>query len=373
MSRLDDGYPDRKYYNVAMANNESANSYTFAFYRDNFGQQILKDPSKYYLTILRFQIPTTNIPILIPEIASYPNTDVDKTLYSITLTWYDNTTLPPTKYTSGETFLKFVTCTPLSIPRPITPENPNPMKEPNNYYFIYNYRAFIDMVNTTFETAYNNLASVAGAIPGFPASTPPFITYNPTTYLMTFHFPQEYLDQPAPSSQIFAFMNYKLFTFFDGVEFEFLSYQIGEGIRIKVLDYNGTNFTSNYYLMSQEYNSLPNWNVFKSIQIVSSYLPIENELIPIPSYQDQGQYNSMSVVKDFVPVYEYGPEFRTFINYKNEGTYELINMNSNVPITTIDIAVYWLDRYGNRYLVSIPYNQILTIKFAFIKKSTFTG
>ncbi len=368
MSRLDDGCPDRKYYNVAMANNETANTYTYAFYKDNFSQMILKDPSKYYLSVLRFQIPTADIPILIPEIQRFPNTDVHKTVYSVTLTWTDPN--PPfTTYTSGETFVIFVSNVPNSQPRAITPQDPNPMKNPSDYYFIYNYRAFIDMINTTFQQAYTNLSVAAGG--SLPITTAPYITFNGSNNLMTFHCPPEYLGTLA--NPINIFMNYKLFTFFDGVEFDFLSYQSNEGVKIKVIDYQGTNFDGTNYLMSQQYSSLPNWNVFKSIQIVSSFLPVENEIIPIPSYEDQGLYNTLSIVKDFVPFYESGPEFRSFINFRFEGTYELINMNSNAPITTVDIAVYWLDRYGNRYLVSIPYNQVLTIKFVFIKKSTFTG
>lgn len=375
MSRLNDGFPDRKYYNVAMANNESGYDYTYAKYKDNFNQMILRDPSKYYLCVLRFQIPTADIPILIPEIQSWtptnPNTNVDLTVYSVTLTWTNP--LTTLKYSSGETFVIFVTNVPNSTPRPISPTNPNPMLNPSDYYFIYNYRAFIDMVNTAFATAYNNLVLAAGAIPGFPASTPPFITFNPTTKLMSFHCPPEFLDTPSGTGNIQMFMNYKLFTFFDGVEFIFLDYQSNEGVRIKVLSYNGTNFDGTHYIMAQQFDSLAVWNVFKSIQIVSSFLPVENEIVPVPSSQDKGTYNTISVVKDFVPFYEEGPEFRSFINFRYNGAYELIDMNSNYPITTVDISVYWIDRYGNRYLVSIPYNQVLSIKFAFIKKDTFTG
>ena len=172
-------------------------------------------------------------------------------------------------------------------------------------------------------------------------------------------------------------MNYKLFTFFDGIEFIFNDYLDPRGIQLLVKNYNDTNFVNNEYLMSQQYPSLAVWNVFKAIQITSVFLPTEAEVIPIPNYRGinnaTNTFNTLSVVKDFVPFYENGPDFRSFINFRYNGSYELIDMNSNVPISTIDINVYWLDRYGNRYLVSIPYNQVLSIKFCFIKKSTFTG
>lgn len=360
MSRLNDGLPDRKYYNVAMANNESANSYTLAFYKDNFNQQILKDPSKYYLSILRFQVPTADIPILIPEIQSFPNTDVNKTVYNVTLNWNG--------FTSGQVDVIFDTSFPNETPRAITATDPNPMKDPSVYYFIYDYRHFIRIVNDAFKTAYTLLNIAAG---GIIVSSAPYITYNGTTYLMTLHCPPEYLGTAVNPIEIF--MNYKLSTFFGGTETLFYDFQSNLGVKYEVIDYDGANFVGGQYLMAQQYPTLSQWNIFKSLQIASSFLPVENEIVPVPSYLQQGVYNTLSIVKDFVPFYENGPEARSFINFRYNGAYELIDLNSNSSISTIDVAVYWLDRYGNRYILSIPYNQVLTIKFVFIKKDTFTG
>lgn len=371
MSRNNGELPDRKYYNVAIGNNENSNQRSYASYKNVLNQQLISDPSKYYLAVLRFQIPTANIPIFIPEIESLgpnnPTGDVNKTVYTVTLTY----TIGLTTYTSGTVNVIYIGNTNESTPRPITPENPNPMINPSTYYFIYNYRRFIDFVNTAYQTAYDNLnnALILAAQPPL-TSGPPFITYNGTNYLMSIHCPAISLQ---PSGGMRIYMNYKLFTFFDGVEFYFLDNLADLGVEIITKNYNGTNFDGTYYIMSQQYPTLSVWNVFKSIQIVSSMLPVENEVVPIPSYQNQNVINTLSVVKDFVPFYENGPEYRTFINFRYNGAYELIDLNSNVPISTIDISVFWLDRYGNRYLVSIPYNQILTIKFVFIKKSTFTG
>lgn len=363
--------PDRKYYNIVMANNETASAYTYASYKDVLNQQIIKDPSKYYLTILRFQIPTADIPILIPEIAPFgplnPTGDVNKTVYNVTLEYDDGINV----YTSTQ-YVMYITSTTTnySVPRPIDAQNPNPMKNPNDYYFIYNYRTFIDMVNNAFIDAFN---AISANLP--IGTTAPFITYNGATSLMTLHASSQYLSSlPNPVN---IYMNYKLFTFFDGIEFLFNDYLQPKGVEILVKDYNGTNFDGTYYLMSQQYPSLSSWNTFKSIQITSQFLPSESEIIPVPNFSginnSANTFNTLSVVKDFVPFYENGYEFRSFINFRFSGAYELIDLNSNVPISTVDINVYWLDRYGNRYLVSIPYNQILSIKFCFIKKSTFTG
>lgn len=374
---MTDYSPDRKYYNISIANNENSSTYTYAQYKENLNQQLITNPSDYYLTVLRFQIPTADIPILIPEIESWPNTDVNKTIYTVTLEYTSGIT-----YTATASVMYIPTVPPTySIPRPITAQDPNPMKNPSDYYFVYNYRTFLDMVNNAFTTAYNDLLLQAGALP--PGSAAPYFTYNGTNYLMTLHAPASYLTPvytippPPQSGQINIYMNYKLSTFFDGIESIFNDYLSDKGIQILIKNYNGTNFDGTNYLMSQQYPSLNVWNVFKSVQIVSFFLPVESEIVPIPTFaginSSNRTYNTASVVKDFVPFYENGPEFRTFINFRFNGAYELIDLKSNSPITTIDINVYWIDRYGNKYLLTIPYNQILTIKFCFIKKSTFTG
>lgn len=352
--------PDRIYYNVVLGNDETSQSYTYANYKRNFTQSLINKPSDYYLSIVRFQIPTADIPLLIPEIESYPNTDVNKTVYTVTLN-YQN-------FTSGPVHVMFETVVPNTTPRPITAQDPNPMKNPNDYYFIYTYRHFIRLVNNAYVTAYNLLNTAAG---GVLTAGPPFITYDPTTLLMTFHCPAAYLNSAANPIEIY--MNYKLFTFFDATEFTFYDYQSATGVRINVYNYNGTNLVSGVYLMTQQYQCLSVWNTFKSVQIVSNLLPINNEFIPAPSGQDQNTLNSKGVLKDFIPLYENGPEARTMLNFVLEGPYQLINLNSNYPINSLDISVYWEDRYGNTYLLSIPYNQLLTIKLVFIKRSTFTG
>lgn len=377
MARMIDGNPDRKYYNISIANNENNSTYTYATYKENLNQQLLSNPSDYYLTILRFQIPTADIPILIPEIEAWPNTDVNKTVYNVTLEYRSGATT----YTATAPVIYIPNVPPsYAIPRPITADDPNPMKNPSNYYFIFNYRDFIDMVNNAFIAAFTDLS---GQIALPPGTNPPFITYNGQTYLMTMHASPSYLTPaystppPPQSGQVNIYMNYKLFTFFSGIEFILNDYLSPKGVQLPVRNYNGVNFDGTNYLMAQQYPTLSVWNVFKAIQIVSFFLPTEPEIIPIPNYNGinsaTNTYNTTSVVKDFVPFYENGPEFRTFINFRYNGSYELIDMNSNSPINTVDINVYWLDRYGNKYLLSIPYNQILTIKFCFIKKSTFTG
>lgn len=358
--------PDRKYYNVVISSRDKniTHESVLATNTDNFNQSIVDNPSDYYLSVLRFQIPTSEIPILIPEIESWPNTDINKTIYTVTLEY----TIGPNTYTSGTINIIFVSTISNGFPRPITAQDPNPMRNPNYYYYVYDYRDFLSMINTAFTTAYNTLNAATG---GSLTSSPPFFSYNAQTSLFSLHCPDAYLSSlPAP---IKIYMNYPLFIFFNSFQVNYNASSINKRIEIIVNDYNGINHIGGYYIQSQQYPTLANWNCFKSIQIVSAMLPIEKEIVPTPIYLSQNNYNTNAVIKDFIPFYESGYEFRSFINYKYDGAYELINLNSNMPIYTVDITVFWIDRYGNKYLLTFPYDQVLSIKFVFIKKSTFTG
>lgn len=355
-------HDDRLYFNVVMANDGSIDNFTTADYRRNFDESIVDNPSDYYLSVVRFSIPTANIPIMIPEIKKFPNTNVNLTDYVITLTYQG--------FTSGPVNIIYQTTTPNAQPRPITALNPNPMIDPSRYYWIFTYSHFVRLVNATFQTAFDLLNTASGgALVGTKA---PVLFFDPNTLLLSYQFAPIYLYTNAPNARINVFMNYKLLSFLDGFDFLFLDSKSDIGAQVTPYA-TGNNFNGTDYTMTQNYQTLALWNVFKSIQLVTNLIPIKNEYVPIPNNENRNTLNSRGIIKDFIPLYDKGPEGRTFINFTLGSAYQLINLNSNTPLKSVDISIFWEDRYGNSYPVTIPYNQIATLKFVFIKKDTFTG
>lgn len=353
---------NRIYYNIVVVNNEQIETFTDAIYRRNLDEILVDDPSQYYLSVMRFSVPTANIPLMIPEILQFPNTDVNKTAYVITMTYNG--------FTSGPINIQFETTTPLVTPRSITADNPYPMVNPSRYYWIFNYSQFVKLINDTYQIAFDLLNTATGnALAG---QKPPLLLYDSKTYLLTMQYTPIYLSSNPDNARINLFVNYKLFSYLDGFDNLFLDSKSDIGAQFTVFD-KGDNFDGTVYDMIQNYKTLASWNVFKSLQLRSNLIPIKKEYLPVPFGQNPNALNGIGILRDFIPIINDGPEARTSVSYIFDSAYQMIDLNSNTPLQNIDMSVYWEDRYGNIYLLTVPYNQVLSIKIAFIKKDSFTG
>jgi hypothetical protein len=356
---------DKIYYNVVIPYRPDSTGFAPAVFQEQLNQSILDRPSDYYMTIIRFSIPVQNIPIFIAEIQPFPNTNLNNTIYSVTLTYGANT--------SGQTFVQFVTQNPNATPSlPLTAFHPNADKTP--YYYIYEYTQFLSMVNATLATAF-------AALPGSPVgSQAPYFIFDGQRLSLVAQI--AYYDQALPTP-INIYMNYFLLTYFDGITTDFYGVGLVNGLDAKFLvrnDYNNFYNPPNiapvypplYYIMTQNYTALIDWNSFKSLSLVSNLIPIKQEFIP-SSMPNQGfnlaVVNSRGQLKDFEPIFN-NNENRTVVQYFPTGPYQLINMNSDDPLTKIDISIFWSDQFGNIYPLDIPFNQLATIKILFTRKDS---
>ena len=102
--------------------------------------------SDYFCTIIRFSIQTGNsLPVFIPRIET-GQTDVNKTVYKITMTWgngadinYSTTISVP--YRSYD----------LTAPTPFAPNTVQDLS--STYYFVYNIQNVVEMLNTGLTNA----------------------------------------------------------------------------------------------------------------------------------------------------------------------------------------------------------------------------
>lgn len=364
---------DRIYYNIAIPGNRE---FADAIYNVQLNQSILDVSSDYYLAISRFTIPTSAIPILIPEIKPYPNTDINETIYSFTMT-YQN-------YTSGRVHLKFVPTNNSTPPYP--PTASFPFVNRTEYYYIYVYQPFIDMMNTTIQTAFNILNSnVPGGLP--IGSEPPYFIFDAENERINLISQIANYDQSNPLiiDPIYLYANVTMYNFLDGIPATYYgtSASDGKNFRFIIKDNKNNLYEPPYstitppehYIMYQQYDALQNWNSLKSLQIVTSQMPVSKEYVPSLSAgrTQEGITNTLGVMADYEIILQKGPEARTTVQFFQEGPYHLINLNSNNPLQKIDVQVFWTSSVGDRYLLKIPYGQALTIKMEFIRKATFTS
>lgn len=369
---------DRIYYNIVMPYNPTQFGVSPMIYRETLTEPIIKNPSEWYLAVVRFTIPTQNIPIFIAEIQPYPNTDLDKTIYSVTLT-YDT-------YTSGQVFVQYVSTTP-TAPRPPQQTASRPFTDKTPYYYVYTYTEFLSCINTAYKTAFTALnAAVPGGLPEH--SEAPYFIFDPINERISLICQTAFYDRTL-TTPIKIYCNYKLLTYLDGVEIIYYGSDLPDGKDILFSIYNqGNNFyrppmedppmLPDYYIFTQQYPTLVNWNSFKSLQLKSSLIPAKQEYVPKQVQISGSAYNTSivntsGILKDFEPLLQLGPEARTTVQYQLGSPYFCVNLNGTTPIQSIDISIYWTDQFGNEYLLDIPFNQIVTLKMVFIRKSTFTG
>jgi hypothetical protein len=361
---------DRIYYNIVIPHNLNG-GFSPAIYQEQLNQAILNNPSDYYMSVIRFSIPGGNIPLIIPDIQPYPNTDVNKTIFSVTLTY--------NVFTSSQIFVEFVPDDESLQPTPLTPQSPLPTT--NGYYFLYTYTSFLNMINTALSNAFIALGIASGGLP--VGSLAPYFQFDPINERISLVAQVAFYDETL-ANPIKIYMNYQLFSLLDGLPSVFQGYSAPTGSDFLLVVknnhdnfYNPSNVTPVYpplyYIMTQEYPTLADLNSFKSLALTSNLLPIKPEYIPRPKSSNQSVINTQGYLKNFEPLVVLGPESRTVIQYQADGPYQLIDLTSNTPLTKIDVSVFWFDVYGNQYLVDIPYNQVLTIKMVFIKKSTYYG
>ena len=80
--------PDKLYYDIQVSNVNNNNTLPPVLsFIETRNTPFLYESGKYFLSIIRFSLDTPNLPVFIPTIQAAPNTDINLTIYSITLQW----------------------------------------------------------------------------------------------------------------------------------------------------------------------------------------------------------------------------------------------------------------------------------------------
>ena len=116
--------------------------------------------SDYFCTIIRFSIQTGNsLPVFIPRIET-GQTDVNKTVYKITMTWSTYSATISVPYSSND----------LTAPKPLAPNDVQDLS--STYYFVYNIQNVVEMLNAGFTKAKTELLKATGYVAPSANPTP---------------------------------------------------------------------------------------------------------------------------------------------------------------------------------------------------------
>lgn len=364
---------DQIYYNVSIPHNDLAlnpaggNFFTPAKFLEIRDTPLFNGPPKdWYMSIVRFSIPTSTIPFQIFPTQPAPNTNPNLSVYSVTLSYL------------GNDFQTFVLYSPQNTYVPVPPA-PSASEgairtQYVQYYSVYSVQHTLDLINVAFSTAFTNLKT---AFPAAPPTAPPFFGFDPATGLFTLYAQTLYAGAGTISIYVNEFLYTNLSPCFNVI---IAGVNATNGKNVQFLVENlSTNLVTlpapqgNCYAMNQEYNTIANWYNFKSIVITSGSLPIRKEwlstqVINMGISTGSGS-NFFPIVTDFELAIETGNELKTYVHYNPTAQYRYIDLQGDTPITVIDLQIYWKDNYDNLYPLLIGPHREASIKFLFEKKS----
>jgi hypothetical protein len=375
---------DNVYYDVTITNiDQTVSPAPNLYFNETRNTPFIYSPKDYYLTIIRFTLDTPTVPIFIPTIQ--PNQpDVNLTIYSITLSY----TAPaegelPERTFTNQTFIQYVPQVESAIvPNPPSTTADGLQNNSTGYYYIYNYQYWVFLVNKTMTICFSDLIGqiiTEGYTP--PTQNPPVIAFD-TGSNKAVIFCETSSYSLNLSNPINIYFNAGLYYLFSSFPCKILSLGFnteGKNVQIITDSYDGANtiqfpFTNPEYeaiQIFQEYSTIYLWSPVQSIVFCSNSLPIvaNNESQPSVFYNgvnfNTGGNNSniANVITDMVT-----DQYVPFVIYGTQAQYRLISLFGDQPLYTLDISVYWKDRFSNFIPLKLAAGASATIKVLFTKK-----
>ena len=359
------------------------------------------DASEYFCSIVRFSIQTGNsLPIFIPRIET-GQTDVNKTVYKVTL-YLD--------LAKGNTY-QVTASLPFSATDDIAvlPQSPDTQQDlTGTYYYQYCIKDVVTMFNTGLQSAWSSLGSLLPAAPItekthittlFNLAKAPFFEYDYDKCRLVLNVDQTFANGSYDNAFTRAGWAGK---YVGSMYFNTRFYELLSGLsctrknRDGDLNYLHTpDLTSNrifkdsagnshtMYQTVQEISSIAMWNPIASIVFCTGMLPIfpTNTSIPL-TYGDTNNDNLSSngnnsnltnVISDFeIPVTDTN-QYRPIIVYNPSSEYRLIDMHSALNLNKTDISVFWKTQFGEYIPLRLQPGCAAHIKLMFRHKTFYLG
>ena len=380
----DSDSPDLVYYNCDIINNRTTEEgfdpeVEFNEFRDS---PIIQDSSQYYFSIVRFTMNGCNkeLPIFMPSIQTGQN-DINLTNYSLRL----DVSVNGVNHTSDKVNIHF---------RPETglyqriPNQPVQVQDVTDYYFVYTYSHWVQIINEHIEKAYNDVLSLAGLTQTPPVGKP-VLKWNGASE-NTFSIFFNIKGKTATEVKLYFDKNlYGLFASFQSLyNSDYEMYQIVNQLKdvgMNITNSRSTNeyFSNEYYEIKQDYESTSSlWCPIDSIVFTSSSLPIQTEQVGTPNYfnnasnagTNTGSRSAFQpIITDISLPMNSAHDYRGFLFYAPQAEYRLVSFtNSSAPIRNVDIQVYFKMRLDGRLLPLSMFNlSSVSVKVMFRKKGVY--
>jgi hypothetical protein len=398
------------YYNITIRNdNANTQESQPIIFNESRNVPILINPSEHFMSVMRFTLETTSLPVFtpVPLIGS---------TYSIVAPLGFDTIYRVTYIPNGgspvSSNVKWVSqdsgVAPVSVA--ITQK-----QYTNPYFYCYSYLSFISLVNEAIQR-------VTGL-----TSTAPAVYYDATTQLFSVSAPVDLfrtrLDGGLLGTAGRLFFNTALFNLMASLKSVYVANTLGNGIDYQIPFFTGTDIpgatqpyitnvynnsltSSNWVSNVAEYPTVSLWTPVKTIIFKTSLLTNVPELQGKPEVKGLIVDNSLGInpavnippadygvkaganipffgtpttyaisdadvlnilIEHSVELYN-GTENKPYIYYEPVGEFRLTDLYGIQPVNQMDISVFWKDAYGNLNPVYLPIGSSASIKILFRKK-----
>ena len=318
------------------------------------------------------------IPVFICPIVEGTNTLINATPFGVNFN-YGGVDYPSQIFYSPDTDLTSSTVLPKS------PNDNNGIQDigTSNYYYVYTFQHFIDLVNNSLFGAWADFDAVNPAI----HNSAPWFQYDSKTGLMSLIAERSY-SQPFGAK---VFMNSRLLNYFEAIRVKFYGYNQPNYSDFEFIfkEANGNQYgyaipsttltnPPAYNKYEQEYDARFLWGNIKSILFTSSSIACREEYVPQSTnpeaFQQKGNpFNPdrRSIISYYDIFYDTsgtsGANWRQQLYY-NPPYAKFIDLISNSNLNNINLEVFIQLNDGQLIPLQIPTGANVDIKLVFKKK-----
>lgn len=381
--------PDMIYYDIVSTNFQSTTTEEpFLRFNETRTNPIIPNAGDYYLSIVRFSLDTYNLPNFVCEIQ--PNQgNRNLSIYSVTLEYDDGAgNITP----SDQVYINWVPQN-RNANIPVPPNQTSTgFQEFTSYYYCYQFQYFLALINIAYQTALTSLiANTGGVLSPIVNANAPILTWDVTSSKAILQAETQYYENNN-LAKIRIYCNPPLFSLFNS----FVSLYngtsgvtLGRNYQFIIEDFTGVNtillptneIPANqrvYTQIFQEFSTIDTWTPVSSIVFTSNTMPIISNQLSTPLLFNNGQTTSglgnnanfAQIITDMITNQQV---FKPNILYSPSAEYRRIDMTGNLPLTNIDINVYWRNKVGALVPFTLASGSSATIKFLFERKDRVVG
>ena len=317
------------FYNIKLNKEDLKNTNGRIEFNKSYLNPILENPAEWELSIERFTVPMSNIPIFFFENNKY--------IVSIRIVASNNI-----EYKKSE----YITIVP-SIPENL---------DFNDKIVIWNIKDFLDGINISIKNCILYIMNE----PNFPL-VDKLNLYTQLQYDSINKRNRILYQAEFDTKKWELYFNDPLFSYFQGFQNEIYTDPIYRyKIKTSSIPDNTYNIIANNYLsVYEEWNNIPLWSTLQSILFETS-MPVKTEIV--------GTENNVYryIISDFIPIQD--DLDRSSIQYYNNGNLRWYPLESKTPLYNINLFVKWEDRNNVVRAIYIPELGNFEIKIHFRKK-----